>query len=99
MDGSKQGAHPVMPTEMSSELQEELDRLRADRERLQRQLEERSRELAAHAHGLALSEARFRDVIEHNADAIIVVASDGVIRFVNGMAARLFDTDREKLVG
>lgn len=39
---------------------------------------------------LRASEARFRDVIENNADAIVVVDAEGVIRFFNQEAERLF---------
>lgn len=45
------------------------------------------------------SEARFRDIIEHNADAIVVVGFHGVIRFLNGEACELFGGDRAKLIG
>src|SRR6185312_3934613 len=48
---------------------------------------------------LARSEARFRDVIERNADAIVVVDDDGVIRFANDVAAAMFGRPRELLVG
>ena len=48
---------------------------------------------------LARSEARFRDVIERNADAIVVVDDDGVIRFANDVAAAMFGRPREMLVG
>jgi signal transduction histidine kinase len=39
---------------------------------------------------LVRSEARFRDVIERNADAIVVVDARGVVRFANTMATKLF---------
>ncbi len=45
------------------------------------------------------SEARFRDVIERNADAIVVVDHEGVIRFANPAAAELFSKPREELLG
>jgi signal transduction histidine kinase len=48
---------------------------------------------------LRLSEARFRDVIERNADAIIVVDTEGLIRFVNQEAEQLFDGTAGLLVG
>jgi signal transduction histidine kinase len=48
---------------------------------------------------LAESEARFRDIIERNADAIVVVDHDGVIRFVNAEASHLFGKSREILLG
>ncbi|HUP88924.1 MAG TPA: PAS domain-containing sensor histidine kinase [Longimicrobiales bacterium] len=39
---------------------------------------------------LRASEARFRDVIENNADAIVVVDEEGAIQFFNQEAERLF---------
>lgn len=48
---------------------------------------------------LAESEARFRDVIERNADAIIVVDNEGIVRFANAEAGKLFGRSREVLVG
>src|SRR5688572_8679169 len=48
---------------------------------------------------LRLSEARFRDVIERNADAIVVVDAEGVIRFANQEADKLFDGAAGQLVG
>jgi signal transduction histidine kinase len=47
---------------------------------------------------LERSEARFRDVIERNADAIVVVDEDGVVRFVNGAATKLFGASPGQLV-
>ncbi len=63
-----------------------------ERARLQGQVDLLTRELAE-------SEARFRDVIERNADAIIVVDDDGIVRFANSEASALFDQPREKLIG
>ena len=48
---------------------------------------------------LERSEARFRAVIERNADAIVVVDTTGVIRFVNAAATTLFGASREQLLG
>jgi signal transduction histidine kinase len=45
------------------------------------------------------SEARFRDIIERNADAIVVVDQAGVVRFANYEAARLFQQPADQLVG
>jgi signal transduction histidine kinase len=47
---------------------------------------------------LERSEARFRDVIERNADAIVVVDETGVVRFVNSAATKLFGASRERLL-
>jgi signal transduction histidine kinase len=56
-------------------------------------------ELARRTRELQRSETRFRDVIEGNADAIVVVGRDGVIRFANRMATVLFGKTRQDLVG
>lgn len=44
-------------------------------------------------------ESRFRSIIQTMADGIIVVDEDGVIRFANEAAERLFGRDVEELVG
>jgi signal transduction histidine kinase len=56
-------------------------------------------ELARTRRDLARSEARFRDVIERNADAIVVVDQEGVVQFANVVAAELFGRARSDLVG
>jgi signal transduction histidine kinase len=48
---------------------------------------------------LERSEARFRDVIERNADAIVVVDQEGVVQFANVVAEELFGRSRSALVG
>lgn len=45
------------------------------------------------------SEIRFRDVIEANADAIVVVDGEGIVRFANGAATKLFARDVGQLIG
>jgi signal transduction histidine kinase len=60
---------------------------------------ERSGQARDLARELARSEARFRDVIERNADAIIVVDRGGIVRFANQAAASMFRSTREGLLG
>jgi signal transduction histidine kinase len=48
---------------------------------------------------LERSERRFLDIVEHNADAIIVVDEGGVIRYANPVARSMFAGRREELVG
>ncbi len=48
---------------------------------------------------LCRSEARFRDVIERNADAIVVVDASGIVRFANSTATGLFGSRGHELVG
>jgi signal transduction histidine kinase len=45
------------------------------------------------------SEARFRNVIEQNADAIIVVSRDGMVEYANAMAGRMFGIEPARLRG
>jgi PAS domain S-box-containing protein len=56
------------------------------------------RELERRTHDLRRSEARFRDVIERNADAIVVVDETGLVRFVNSAATKLLGASREQLL-
>lgn len=63
-------------------------------ERGTRQAGERARLQAL----LERSEARFRDVIERNADAIVVVDAGGTVRFINSAAERLFGKPRAQLI-
>jgi signal transduction histidine kinase len=44
-------------------------------------------------------EARFRNVIDQNADGIVVVDAEGTICYANARAGRIFDASAEELVG
>ncbi|MEW6734436.1 MAG: PAS domain S-box protein [Acidobacteriota bacterium] len=59
---------------------------------LRRQLERRTQELQT-------SEARFRNIIARNADGIIIVDRQGVLRFINPAAEVLFSRKAEALMG
>jgi signal transduction histidine kinase/FixJ family two-component response regulator len=48
---------------------------------------------------LRASESRLRLVIEKNADGMIIVDKDGIVRFVNPAAAAIFGRSREVLTG
>jgi GAF domain-containing protein/PAS domain-containing protein len=52
-----------------------------------------------HTEQLQYSEARFRLLINENADPILVVNTNRIIRFANPAAAVLFGKSREELVG
>jgi PAS domain S-box-containing protein len=65
---------------------------RLDRRELERQLERRTRELEE-------SQSRFRNIIHRATDAIVVVGSDGLVRFVNPAAEALFGRTAAELVG
>src|SRR5919197_523318 len=77
---------------------ERLTDLAAERSRLADELRRAQGELESRAQELARYASRFRDVIERNADAIVVVDHEGVIRFANAMAATLFGADRDALL-
>ncbi len=48
---------------------------------------------------LRRSERRFRRIIEANADGIVIIDGEGIVRFVNPAAEELFRKPREVLVG
>jgi signal transduction histidine kinase len=73
--------------------------LTADRALLADEVQRLQQELDRRTNALERSEGRFRDVIERNADAIVVVDGDGLIRFTNVMATKLFGGTRAELVG
>ncbi|MFQ5852906.1 MAG: ATP-binding protein [Candidatus Binatia bacterium] len=56
-------------------------------------------ELGYHTRELQASEARFRSIIEKNADGIVVVDRDGIMRFVNPAAESLLDRKAGELLG
>jgi signal transduction histidine kinase len=85
--------------EITQEVEARLKSLAVEQSRLARKVEIAERELARRTEELAASEARFRDVIERNADAIIVVDRTGVVRFANSMAMRLFSGRKQDLLG
>ena len=62
-------------------------------------VEELTAELDRRARELARVERRFRDIIERHADAIVVVDRRGVIRYANHVAASMFATPADALVG
>ncbi len=67
--------------------------LRALREADEKVARKRAEEL------LSASEANLRNIIEKNADGILVVSHDGIVRFVNPAAETLFGRNAKKLLG
>jgi PAS domain-containing protein len=63
-----------------------------ERHRMQRQLQH-------YSHEVQVGEARFRNLITRNADGIIVVDAEGVVRFVNPSAEALFGHTADALQG
>ncbi|MFL5538682.1 MAG: ATP-binding protein [Longimicrobiaceae bacterium] len=93
------GAACLLPAGAPLPAQAQLVALAAERARLSGALAGRVAELERRTRELERSRARFRDVIERNADAILVVDRDGAIRFANRAAAELFGSPREALAG
>ena len=48
---------------------------------------------------LKASEERFKNIIEKNADGIIVIDSDGVVHFINPASEDLFGLEKKKILG
>ena len=63
------------------------------------ELDAARRQLDGCVKALEESDARFRNVIQHNADAIVVIDQDGIIQYANTMAGRIFATEPAKLTG
>jgi PAS domain S-box-containing protein len=61
-----------------------------DRARPQDLLAAARRHIDACETALEESEARFRNIIDNNADAIVVVGRDGVVQYANAAAGRMF---------
>src|SRR5688572_4261652 len=89
----------MMPPELPEETSRTDVRRSPAEARLAEDLRALRRDLDRQTRLLERSEARFRDVIERNADALVVVDNDGTICFANQMASRLFGKAREELVG
>jgi PAS domain S-box-containing protein len=87
------------PLAPAGEAERQLVDWSAERAELTEKLRRLERELAARTRDLARSTAHFRDVIERNADAIVVVDGDGAIRFANAMARELFGANQDDLLG
>jgi signal transduction histidine kinase len=84
--------HPT-PTDQETPFGAAMESVRfGDFETLRQRLHHQAQELAR-------SEGRFRDIIEGNADAIVVVDREGVIRYANKRSMELFGTSREALIG
>src|ERR1041385_202109 len=45
------------------------------------------------------SEARFRNIIDNNGDAIVVVGNDGIVQYANAAAGRMFQRQPSELKG
>jgi signal transduction histidine kinase len=93
------GAACLLPASAPAAVQAQVVAMAAERARLAVALRERVAELEQRTQELDRSRARFQDVIERNADAILVVDREGHICFANGVAAALFRSDRESLTG
>ena len=57
------------------------------------------KQIAAYRHRLEASEARFRSIIEHQHDGVLIVNHAGLIQFANQAAEILFDRAATELTG
>lgn len=89
----------LLPADAAPDVQARLLELTAERAALAATVQERTLELERRTRELDGTRAQFRSVIERNADAIVVVDREGVIRFANAAAAALFGSARDDLLG
>src|SRR4051812_981760 len=75
------------------------DNTTADRSQPENQLAAARRHIEACEAALEESEARFRNIIDNNGDAIVVVSSDGIVRYANAAAGRMFQRQPSELQG
>src|ERR1043165_9368108 len=57
------------------------------------------RHIEACESALEESEARFRNIIDNNGDAIVVVGTDGIVRYANAAAEQMFRRGPHELQG
>ena len=62
-------------------------------------LNEKINEVIKNEAALRLSEGNFRNVITHMIDSVIIVDLEGVVRFINPAALKLFESNEEKMIG
>ena len=85
-------------------IQKNLELERANREQVKSQLElkklneQLEQRVKERTRKLAISEANHRRLLEHNADAIIVVDHDGIVHFVNPAAEALLERPADALL-
>jgi signal transduction histidine kinase/PAS domain-containing protein len=89
----------LLPRDAPAPVQAQIVALAAGRARFAAALAVRMGQLERQSRELEESRSRFRDIIERNADAIVVVDRDGMIRYANPVATDLFGTPREDLTG
>jgi diguanylate cyclase (GGDEF)-like protein/PAS domain S-box-containing protein len=70
-----------------------------DRYLIERSLAISSQEMQSLYADLGRSEARFRSLVQHASDVIVVLAGDGTIQYVSGSAMRVFGHDPEEWIG
>lgn len=93
VEAMKQGAQDFLSKDDSLEpgILTRTIRYAIERNRLRKQLEEKTRALAA-------TEASRRAIIEQNPDGIIIVNQSGMVRFVNPAAEKILHSNKEDLL-
>jgi PAS domain S-box-containing protein len=71
----------------------------ADRSQPDKHLSMALRHIEACEAALEESEARFRNIIDNNGDAIVVVGNDGLVKYANAAAGRMFQREPSVLQG
>src|SRR3954471_22335694 len=84
---------------MATDPRRHEDKPDPDRQRPEQQLAAARRHIEACEAALEESEARFRNIIDNNGDAIVVVGNDGLVRYANAAAGRIFHRDPSQLRG
>ncbi len=85
-------------------IQKNLELERANREQVKSQLElkklneQLEQRVKERTRKLAISEANHRRLLEHNADAIIVIDQDGIVHFINPAAEALLERPAEAIL-
>jgi PAS domain S-box-containing protein len=81
------------------ELENKNRALEKAQEELEKRVEERTAELAKANKTLQATKANLQEMIRQNADGIVIVDSNGTLRFVNPAACSLFNRKPEELIG
>ena len=70
-----------------------------DRGKLKNRISQLEADFNAKTRELRETQIKYRNIIEKNADGIIIVSNDGIVRFVNSTGEVLFNKTRKKLLG
>lgn len=83
----------------SADLEQQLQVQTAEVARLSEQSQQDNREKEKIEAALLKSEAQFQILISRNPDGIMVIDTDGIVRFINPAALSLFSREEDELLG